>query len=403
MTRANWTKSTSTTSSCSGSSHRTRSRRCAGSVSMPAVDDLGEPVELAPRLPRVRLEARQLEQRADAVVEARDVAHDGAQLVAHALLVPVDVALEQVAHRRGERGERRLELVRDGREQARLEVVRLPGRRGCRRGALQPLALQERADHVAERGHQPRVSGASRGGRRRRACTVRTPDTPDGLRTGTYRPPSPGSSADRRCRSRRRGRRRRRAPSSTARPPPRRARPGSYELARLFQEQRRRGRPRAPRRSRRGSSRPSAPVDVCETTAALRRLSAAVSCSRARARASRSRMRPASAPTITPTTRNATSESQSLGSWISSVWYGGRKKKFHAKNARTAARTAGPGAGGARHQQDDQQVQQRPLALGEGAAAGEEQRGAHGDRHHGEHVAVTRECLRDRVRSCRPW
>ena len=83
-------------------------------------------------------------------------------------------------------------------------------------------------------------------------------------------------------------------------------------------------------------------VDVCETTAALSLFRAAVSFSRASARASRSRMRPAWMPTMTPTTRNATRDSQSLGSRISNVWYGGRKKKFQARKARTAARSAGP-------------------------------------------------------------
>ena len=121
-------------------------------------DELAEPVELAPRLPRVGLEARELEQRADAVVQARDIADDGAQLVAHALLVPVDVALEQVAHRRGERRERRLQLVGDGREQAGLETVGLSRSAAAVAARLQPLALQEGADHVAERRHQAGVA-----------------------------------------------------------------------------------------------------------------------------------------------------------------------------------------------------------------------------------------------------
>src|SRR5665647_2974862 len=59
-----------------------------------------------------------------------------AQLVAHALLVPVDVALEEVAHRGGERRQWGLELVRHRGEQARLEPIGLAlgsgGRGRCR-------------------------------------------------------------------------------------------------------------------------------------------------------------------------------------------------------------------------------------------------------------------------------
>src|SRR5665647_3636973 len=46
-----------------------------------------------------RLEARKVEQSADAVVQARDIGDDGAQFVPYALFVPVHVALQQVAHR----------------------------------------------------------------------------------------------------------------------------------------------------------------------------------------------------------------------------------------------------------------------------------------------------------------
>ena len=280
-------------------------------------------------LPGVRLESRELEQRADAVVQARHVADDGAQLVAHALLVPVDVALEQVAHRGGEGGQRRLELVGHRRQQAGLEPVGLAlgGRRG--RGGLQLLALQERPDEVAERGDEPGVARRVRPAVAR-ACTVSTPVTPDGLRTGTYRPPSPAASTGAVEAARLRS-------SSPAFPVPT-PRPG--ERARRWPRRRncrpapdstsaaRRPRGRTasptPRRGRRpprsGSSRPSAR----STSARRPRRSACsgprLSFSRASARASRSRMRPAWTPTMTPTTRNATRESQSLGSRISSVW-----------------------------------------------------------------------------------
>ena len=54
-----------------------------------------------------------------------------------------------------------------------------------------------------------------------------------------------------------------------------------------------------------------------------------------------------------------------------------------------------PRAGGARHEQDHEQVEERPLALGEDVPAEQEQGGAEGDPRDREDVAVTREHLGD--------
>ena len=147
-------------------------------------DDVAQLVKLASWLPRVCLESREIEQGADAVVQARHVGHDGAQLVAHALLVPVHVALEQVADRGGERRQRRLELVRHRRQQAGLEAVGLA--LGGRLAWRLPGAARAR-----ER-RRPGCSARSRGARRRRsrrgrsarAWTVSTPETPGGAVDG---------------------------------------------------------------------------------------------------------------------------------------------------------------------------------------------------------------------------
>ena len=92
-----------------------------------------------------------------------------------------------------------------------------------------------------------------------------------------------------------------------------------------------------------------------------------------------------------PTTRNANSDSQSLGSWTSSVWYGGRKKKSQAKKASTAATIAGSGAAGAGDEHDDEQVEQRPLAFGERVSAGRNMAVDTRDRQDGQPVAVASE------------
>ena len=73
-----------------------------------------------------------------------------AQLVAHALLVPVDVALEEVAHRGGERRQWGLELVRHRGEQARLEPIGLALGSGGRGRCLEAFPFEERADEVGE-------------------------------------------------------------------------------------------------------------------------------------------------------------------------------------------------------------------------------------------------------------
>ena len=54
-----------------------------------------------------------------------------------------------------------------------------------------------------------------------------------------------------------------------------------------------------------------------------------------------------------------------------------------------------PGAGRACHQQDDEQVEDRPLALGEVGTTGQEDRGRDRDRQGGEHVTVPGEARRD--------
>ena len=52
------------------------------------------------------------------------------------------------------------------------------------------------------------------------------------------------------------------------------------------------------------------------------------------------------------------------------------------------------GAGDARHQQDHEEVEERPLPLGEVAAPGEEEQRRHRDGHRGQHVAVPGQTLR---------
>ena len=223
-------------------------------------------------------------------------------------------------------GERGLELVRHRRQQARLEPVGLAlggGRRGRR---LEALAFEEGADEVGEGRDQ-----ADGVGRVRHAVRPGLDGEHAGHAGGAaitaYSPPSSPVATV--------------AAASPERSrhfaPTRRRRSGGRAWLRPRRASRTRGLAAQaqvvtlPHGERRRLRRPSTlmislrqvsvicSVEVWEATAALSRLSAAVSCSRAIARASRSRKRPVWRPTSRPTTRKATSESQSFGSCTSNV------------------------------------------------------------------------------------
>ena len=78
--------------------------------------------------------------------------------------------VEQVRHRRLDRGERAPEIVRDGGEQRPAHALGLPVDLGLRRGAQEPVALEDQRELIAER-----AEDAALGGRERRPVALAAP------------------------------------------------------------------------------------------------------------------------------------------------------------------------------------------------------------------------------------
>ncbi len=118
------------------------------------------------------------------------------------------------------------------------------------------------------------------------------------------------------------------------------------------------------------------------------RLRAAVSCSRASARASRSRMRPVCTP-IDDSHRQESHERQPvLGVVHGQGVVGRQEEEVPGEEGQHRRQDCRPGAAGAGHEHDEQQVQQRPLTFGEVAAPGQEQRGRKSNGQDGQDVSV---------------
>ena len=86
--------------------------------------------------------------------------------------------VEQVRHRRLDRGERASEVVRHGGEQRAAHALGLPVDLGLRRGAQEPVALEHQGELIAERAEDAALGGRERragrpSGRRARASALR--------------------------------------------------------------------------------------------------------------------------------------------------------------------------------------------------------------------------------------
>ena len=181
MTRVHWTKSTATTGTSSGRSTTTRPRRWAGSVSMPAAR-MSPSSYSSRRGSHACASRRERSSRAPMLLLRRATSPTMARSSSRTLFSSQSTsALQEVAHRRRERGERGLQLVRHGREQAGLEPVGLALGRRERGLRLQPFALEERADQIGERLDQARLGRRSTARPSGAPATASTPTTPEGL------------------------------------------------------------------------------------------------------------------------------------------------------------------------------------------------------------------------------
>ena len=202
-------------------------------------DDLVDADRRQADVERAGLEPAHVEQVADERVEPVGLLVDRGEELASCLGRPVDVVLEQARHRRLDRRERRAQVVRDGGEERRaqlvgggeaagvgrlgLELARAASddgelarrtRRGRGRSSAATDAARRQREHVRRRRARPcrGLVGASRGrGRRSRASSVQPPSVR--WRTATAsRAERSGAGSSRRPATGRRARRAARAP-----------------------------------------------------------------------------------------------------------------------------------------------------------------------------------------------
>ena len=140
-------------------------------------------------------------------------------------LAPVDRRgarrlVEQVGHRRLDRGERAPEVVRDGGEQRPAHALRLAVDLGLRRGPQEPVALEDQRELIAER-----AEDAALGGRQRRPVALQHDESEHPSADGQREPLGRLLRRPRIPRRRHRSRRRRRpSPAGPGRARPRSAR-----------------------------------------------------------------------------------------------------------------------------------------------------------------------------------
>jgi hypothetical protein len=120
-------------------------------------EDIAQVVRLEPRLPGLGLQSREIEQVADGVVEAVEVLGDGSELVANARRIAAVALVDEAGDARGGGGQRRLELVRHGADQRRLEAVGLAQRFGVRGILLEALPLERRRREIGHGGQEARI------------------------------------------------------------------------------------------------------------------------------------------------------------------------------------------------------------------------------------------------------